>query len=272
MAAVLGEALRSIHPVIAVTIVVVVVVAPSVAVAWSAMRLHHPGDRSNDNVVTAGARLLGVFFAILVGFLLVSTFQSFSDARSAAQRERAALDTFIVEARDFEVLSARSVSELGRLAIEYLEVVRTEELEQQGDRGFSLRRADEIVDEIFATLTREAAVAGPREDSRIEQLLRNLDLFEEERVQRLLSAETSIPSVLWAVVIVSALLLMTTMALFPPGSSSALKLYQTTSTAVVVAFTLIALVELEDPYDGAVRVSEDIYRPFAAERAATDGD
>jgi hypothetical protein len=79
--AVVGDFLRSIDPVVAVALVAAAV-APSMALAWQWMRRQGAGDRTND--VTAGARFLGVFFAILTGFLLVTTFGSVTDARDAA--------------------------------------------------------------------------------------------------------------------------------------------------------------------------------------------
>jgi hypothetical protein len=240
-------------PAPALFVVVVAAVLVPLAVLVYALRLDRlRADRADDNVLTAAIRFVGGAFALLAAFIIVSLANQSSAAKAAVRSEAAAADSF---AREAARLPGDEGKRLVRGVEQYLDAVLRDEWPSMSDPAHAHDAADDEMDRLFdLLLADDASAASGRDDQRIELVVNSLDRLQERRVERILIARDPLAPVLWIVLLVSAATMLVVAAVYPAGTTRALKWVQVLSIGTVVAIVLFVVLALEHAYDGFLAV------------------
>ncbi|MFK0250332.1 hypothetical protein ACIQUM_36990 [Amycolatopsis azurea] len=149
------------------------------------------GVESNTDLLGVTLGIVGTLFALVVGFVVVVVWQSFTEAEQVATREANALADLERSSRGFPVRLRRQVQSAART---YARLVITEEWKAM-ESGGSSERAHAALVELWQVYT---MMGKPDLDHPIYahsmSLLSDLD---DSRRQRLLLATKKIPTVLW---------------------------------------------------------------------------
>jgi hypothetical protein len=212
-----------------------------------------------------GDRASGVFgvlatgFAVLLGFVVFLAFESYDEARSGAETEA------LVLAQQYENAQFLPRAVRPRLGGELIcygrAVVGLEwpELEE----GTGVARINPWAVALFRTLQ----ATEPRtatEQSAYDKWLEQTSAREEARNERLHPADGIIPTALWIVLFLSAVLIFAYMLFFADsGERAIVQAMLIGSVTVVITATLLLLRALDSPYQAGVGGLE----PVAMERA-----
>lgn len=259
--AMIREFLHSLPAVPLALVLLAGILAPVGVVVWL-LGLDVPrSDRSDDNVLTSAIRFVGGAFALLSAFIIVSLSTQASSARSALRAEAAAADSF---AREAKRLPGPAGAALVREVEAYLVEVVDHEWPLMNQPNRTHDPADDEMDHLFDTLFSAAPPAG-QYDARYALVAGSLDEFEETRVQRLLTARDPLSTVLWTALLVSAAMMLSVAALYPPGGHRAAKWVQLLSISAVIATVLFVVLALEHPYDGFLAIEPTALRAVLKE-------
>jgi hypothetical protein len=214
-----------------------IILAVTVGLALSAFELAHRyplfriGFRDGTNDAISGALgAIGVFYGITVGLIAIDVWQRHAEAQSIAAREAASIQTLYLTVRSEERLGRRvgspgasegvqpaggSSEEMRRLVADYLKAVICDVWEPQRrvDLGDGRRPDSEILPKI-----REAMIAlDPQSDgqlARYEAAIQSLNHLTELRRLRTDASNDRLSGVMWAIILLGALMTMTVVGLF----------------------------------------------------------
>jgi uncharacterized membrane protein len=197
--------------------------------------------------------VLGIAFAVLLGLVVVAAWEQFQTARNTTEREASELaEVFWLGHRLPEVEGHR----LQELTRSYARVVVDEEWPLMA-RGGSSPRAWELIDEIRLT------VQNLNPDTEAEQVLydqgleRVYDLADARR-DRLLDAREGIPTILWVVLVVGAIVTVGFTYLFGLDDTTT-HMLMVALLALVIGLILFTIGSLEYPFSGNVRLGPDAF-------------
>jgi uncharacterized membrane protein len=241
--------------------IVIVVVANVVAVgAMLLVRRRAPeGSRFQD-----GDRASGVFgvlaggFAIFAGFIIFLAFTSYDQSRTGGETEA------LTVLQQFETAQLLPPSLRDRLSgglVCYGRTVVEQEWPQM-EQG----RGGDTINPWAVVLFRTVGLANPvkaSEQSAYDKWLDQTSDREEARRDRLHGAEGIIPSSIWLVLALIALVVFVFMLFFADsGEGAGAQAVLMGSATTVIVLTLLAINALDNPYRGAVGGIE----PVAMER------
>ena len=188
-------------------------------------------DRLSLNNEVAGFKfaVIGVFYAVLLAFIVVAVWEGFRDTEGTVRNEaKAAVDLHRVAS----VLPGPASADISRDVVTYVKDVHEDEW----------------------------AKMAVGESSDVAQLTDN-------RNERLDSADGSVPTVLWFVLIAGGLITLGYPAFF--GSTNlAAQVLMTASLAVLVAIALLLGIVFDHPFTGDVTVSATPFERALAQMPA----
>jgi hypothetical protein len=207
------------------------------------------GSYFNDGDRAAGVfGVLATGFAVLLGFVVFLAFESYDGARSGAESE--ALDV----AQQFETaqfLPEAVRARIGGELICYGRTVVSQEWPQM-ESGSSVQPINPWAVALFRTLK----VTEPRtsvEQSAYDKWLDQTSAREEARNERLHPADGIIPTPLWIVLFLSAVLIFVFMLFFADSGERALVQGMLIgSVTVVIVAMLLLLRGLDNPFNDGV--------------------
>jgi hypothetical protein len=192
--------------------------------------------------------LVGGMFGILLAFAVVVVWEQYDRAREGAVQEaNAAADLY----RLVRTLPAPSGAELATEVAEYLRSVVEEEWPQLASDGESESTRRQL-DDVWWAIARFA----PADDRTRNLQLAALDRLEavaDRRRERLLHAELQMPDLLWAVLVVGAVLTVAYANFFGLRYRSS-QAVMIGSLAGLIALALFTVRLLDHPYRGSTRV------------------
>ncbi|HEX6708974.1 MAG TPA: hypothetical protein VF068_01465 [Rubrobacter sp.] len=238
-------------------LVVVVAVALAVVGLILVQRLVPFSVRESHNATTAtmfGA--LYVVYGLMVGFSAFLVAGQFDTAQKTAESEAGSVEEIYHLA---ERLPEPERQKIQGLAESYARTVVKDGWPMMA-RGRSSERAAEIAD----NLRRGVLDLDPKSGVEQEVYAQGLTLIQdldEYRALRLLEVREGIPKMLWAVLLVGALITTGCTYLFgmkTPG----LHLVMVVAFTIVLALVLFTIRALEYPFDGIVQVGPDAFEEF----------
>ena len=203
------------------------------------------------------SQMLGVvasLFGLLLAFVIVIEYQNFGSAEDGVGREA---DSFAAITRDSDVLPAAQGARLRNAIGVYVRAVVQDEWPKlrEGDES---PEASEDVDRIYAALE-AARPESPQATAFYNDAVRQLNEGLIARRDRLSTAAGGIPSLVFTLILVGALVILGYVMLV--GSRSFwFHLIGACSIALVVALSLVVLVDLSYPFSGDLVVSSDPFR------------
>ena len=220
-------------------------------------------DRLQLNNEVAGFKfaVIGVLYAVLLGFVVIAVWENFRNTEVAVRNEAKAIT-------DLNQLSYALPKDSGNairdLLIEYASQVRLAEWPAMA-RGEPSHAASHALAHLAKSVF-DLKAEDFRGFALYQQALRLLASIEDNRAERLDSANGSVPSVLWLVLIAGAMITLGYPAFFGTSNLIAQTL-MTATLAGLVALALLPALVLDFPFTGEVRISVAPFRQALAQLA-----
>jgi hypothetical protein len=210
--------------------------------------------RATNDVVGPSVGVIGTMYAVLIAFMLSGVWQNFQSAQVNAEQESNCLvDLF----RFSDNLAPEDRQHIQDLARNYAHVMIDEE--------WPLMRKNSIDDvgrnathELWTAVTRIQA-RNPNDAMMLDHALTQLNTLTEHRRIRLLESRTQLPPILWSLLIIGGIVTVASTCLFGADSLRT-HMVQVFAIAFLVSLTLVAIAQVDRPYQGDVRVEPDGFR------------
>ena len=197
--------------------------------------------------------VLGVVYAVLLGFTTIVVWENFDLARSTTESEANELAELFWLARELPDSQGERVQ---KLAHSYAEVVVDEEWAKMED-GEASERAWAIVEEMRLVVYGFQPETGREEVIYGRGMTLVHDLVDQRRL-RLLESEQGIPRVLWEVLVVGGIIVVGFTYLFGLENTRSHTLI-IGSLAAIIALVLFTIYALDKPFSGVTRVQPDSF-------------
>ncbi len=246
-----------------VALIAFVVVPALVTVAAHAiLRRLVPSERLRPHHDVAGflVAVIGVLYAVVLGFLVVTVWTAFDAAQQTADTEAGK----VADAFGFAYgLPQPARSRLQQLLAQYALEVRDVEWpalrEEHSDPQAQRLMVDAIRTMIAAPAQPAANLATAlRAEGRYEAVVRGLREIADARRLRLIQAASRLPRALYLSLVIGGLMVLTFVFLFGVESGP-VQLIMTATVAGCIGLLLGLIVELNRPYSGAIRVSPEAW-------------
>lgn len=219
-------------------------------------------DRLRTNNEVAGFKFatVGVIYAVLLAFVVIVVWQKFDTAGSYVAREAAASVTVYRLTRGLDDEHGAAIR---KALTDYLDAVINQDWPAM-EHGKASRASSVAMGNLYHTVIRFHA--DPSESVVLGELLRQVDVLSQTRRDRVVAANDTVPPVLWAVLIGGAILTVCFTFFF--GTDNLWAQAMMTGALALLTFSgLLAIVAIDQPFGGSVRVKPDaliaIYHDYA---------
>jgi hypothetical protein len=216
-------------------------------VPWQ-VRQHH------NDVAGFIYAVLGVVYAVLLGFVTIVVWEDFEEARSAADAEANELAEFFWLAQELPEPQGERIQELAQ---SYAKVVIDDEWSLM-EQGRASPRAWALTGEM------RSSIYDFEPDTDAEQVLygqglqRVHDLVDQRRL-RLLETREGIPRVMWSILAVGGIIVVGFTYLFGLENTRSHTL-MIAALAAIIALVLFTIYALNQPFAGVSRVHPDAFQ------------
>ena len=202
--------------------------------------------------------VLGMAYAVLLAFLVLTVWSQFEDAKVTAAREANALTGIFRTSQGFATPTRHRLLGLTR---EYARAVAEDEWAAMDHGGESVRARD-LLDELWRAV-REVEPHAVREQALYAEVVTRVNAVSDERRLRLLAARDGVPALLWAVLIIGALLTVGFTYFFGVKSFRS-QAIMTAALAGTIALNLFLIAALDYPFSGDLRVTPEAFQEVLA--------
>lgn len=206
----------------------------------------HAGDEAASRVFTIVAGLE----AVLLAFVLISLFDGISSARSGAYQEA---DSVVAVYWDANLLPQPDSARIQKLALAYGQTVVDQEWPAMHDQSTVSDTGKNELDQLHDAIASFVPTTYPQED-RQTQLTNDLSSVYQARQQRIAATMTRVNPLIWAALIVGAILSVGLTCLFS-GEKLLTHMIIASVLAGTVTVLLFATFQLQDPFSGAAHLS-----------------
>jgi hypothetical protein len=198
---------------------------------------------------------IGVVYSVIFAFVVVTTWQQFEDARALEDAEsHAVADLF----RLLPGLPAAEQEEARTTLVEYARAAIDVEWPQMADGDSTGTSTLALLDRLWRVY--ENAASGPTAQSEFyDKGLDRLSELSDIRRERLHANRHGIPGMLWAALIIGAVVTVGFAAGFSV-ESWAVHAWLVAALSALISLFLLVTVELDRPYAGDIRVEPDQFR------------
>jgi hypothetical protein len=205
--------------------------------------------RQHNDVAAAILSIIGVTYAVLLALVATLAWEDFNHAKAASYAEAAALgDVYNISAGFADPVG----SSLRDSITGYVRRVTTVEWPEQAEG----RTVD--ADSVYLGRLNKVALGlhptGVDDGNLHAQLLQSLARLWDARQERLLAAQTTIPGIVWFVMVVGGALTIA-FGSFLGAPSARMQLAMSAVLAVSGALVLILIIALSNPFRGDFRVT-----------------
>lgn len=209
---------------------------------------------TNNEVAGFKFAVVGVTYAVLLGFAVIVVWEKFRDAESAVAQEASSVVSVHRLARG---LGGDEGNGVRQHLIDYIQAVITDDWPNMRRGKLSLAAARALDGLYAAVLAVNPAV--PREPPIVSDMLRQLDSITQARRERLLLATGIVPGVLWMVLFTGAVVTLAFTFFFGSESARAQAL-MTGMLSAVIFMALLVAVEIDHPFTGPVSVGTEAFQ------------
>jgi hypothetical protein len=208
-------------------------------------------DRLKLNNEVAGFKfsIIGVLYAVLLAFVVIAVWENYNATETAIRNEAKAVGNM---AQLSYALPEAQGEEMRRLLDAYVKEVQQSEWATMGSGSPSKTTADALANLTQATINMN--VGQMRDLALFQEALHLLAGVEDNRNERLDSADGSVPTILWLVLIAGAVMTLGYPAFFGTMNVVAQTL-MTATLAALVALILVPAILLDFPFTGEVVLS-----------------
>jgi hypothetical protein len=213
--------------------------------------------RRNHNDLTGWQiSVLGTTYAVILGFMLYTVWTNYvtSDLNTDSEAN-ALLNVYRLSAGLPEVQHA----ELQNLARSYADTVVNRDWPEMNE--LQIPDGSRVINQRMWKTLMSVKTASPSESTAQDHALSQLAAMNEHRNLRLLESTSTLPMMLWCVLIIGGIVTMASASMF--GSPNlGLHAIQVFAFSLLVSLALVAIADINRPFQGSVHVSS-----YAFERA-----
>jgi hypothetical protein len=247
------------------TLLIVLVVAVATLGLTVANRFINVEVRRSQNDVTSAAMgIVGVAYAVLLAFIAVATWESYTGADRIVDVEASYIGDLY---RDTIGLAEADVAPIRTDIKKYLEqIVHEEWPSQQAGHINQVGRPTLVhIHALIASLDPKT----PRDTIIVAELFRTMNALYDARRTRILAADSAIPAIVWWIVAFGSALTIGFTYLFGTRDFR-MHLAVTGMVAASMALVIVLIVALDRPFRGDLSVSVEAYENIAGSIAAVD--
>lgn len=236
-----------------------VTMAASVALALGGLhlvrlRFPHPVRQANNEVAGFFIAVLGVIYAVLLAFVVVTVWAQFDTAHQAVDREANELGAMY---RLALALPDPVGSRLQETVRQYAHAVIDEDWPAMGRREATPLHTRRLDDDLWSIA---AGYEATTERERLVQaeVLRSVHELTDNRRIRELASRTGLPGVMWGLLIGGAIVTVVFTYFFSTPNPRA-QYAMTALYTVSIAFVLVLIELLDFPFSGELRVTPEAF-------------
>jgi len=210
--------------------------------------------REHNDLVGWQISVLGTTYAVIIGFMLWNVWNNFQSAQINAEVEANSLVNIYRLSQGF---SSAQAAEVQKLAREYADVMVDEEWPAMSQQRLS-PTSFQIIQQLWTALVKAEVDEAPRPMS-VGQAFAELENMTQHRRIRELQSRSSLPAILWTILIVGAIITVGSSCLFGTESFS-LHFILVFSLTLLVSLVLVAIADIDRPFQGSLHVEPDAFK------------
>ena len=203
---------------------------------------------ANNEVAGFKFAVVGVIYAVMLGFAVIVVWEKFHDAEAAAAQETSGV---VAISRLAKGLGSEAAQPVQQRLIEYVRAVIDIDWPAMA-QGRGSSQVGEALSALYAAVLAIPAADG-RQGIILAELLQQLDLLTQARRTRLLLAAGTVPDMLWGALLTGAGATLGYIFFFGTPSIRA-QLLMSALLVTMVCMALFVVVEIEHPFTGPVSV------------------
>jgi hypothetical protein len=205
--------------------------------------------RPHNDLIGWHISVLGSTYAVIIGFMLFAVWSNFETADANAEAEANCLVNVV---RSSMGLPGGPHKQIRRLGIAYADIMLTEEWAAM-DRGQVSSASHTVVQQLWKTVTTSETHSGLEQTS-LDHTFSELVRMTEYRRLRQLQVDSYLPDILWLVLIIGATVTILSACLFG-ATDLKLHMIQVMTLALLISSVLVAIGDINRPFQGSVHVS-----------------
>ena len=210
--------------------------------------------RQHNDLIGWQITVLGTTYAVIIGFMLFAVWTNFQVAQDNAEAEA---DCLVNVASSAEGLPADSRITLQRLAVRYAELMVSEEWPAMQKLQVSPAATD-VTRQLWSTAS-HTQVHNASEQVALEHTMAELRDMTEHRRTRQTESREALPSILWTVLLLGGVITVMYSCLFGTDNLT-LHIVQVVTLTFMLGLVLIAIAEVNHPFQGSVHVPVEAFQ------------
>ncbi len=236
-------------------IIVVLTVTASMLFMWGLNRLWPWQKRhAHNDLIGWQLSVLGTTYAVILGFMLYTVWINFGAANLNADNEASALGNLY---RLAEGLPDPQRGQMEALTRSYAEAVIDQDWPQMA--ADQMPEASHKVNQDMWRTLMSVKTASPTEILAEDHAISELSALTEHRRIRLLQNVFRLPAVLWCVLIIGGVVTIASASTFGSANTT-LHGLQVFAFTLLLALALVAVADIDRPFQGGVHVSDFAFR------------
>jgi hypothetical protein len=242
------------------TVVVVIGVACSLAY-MAGVNFYWPADqrRLHNELIGWQLSVLGTTYAVIIGFMLYTVWTDFGAAELNTDAEANSLTNLY---RIADGLPPQQSGKIKNLTRTYVDAVINHEWAEMSAGG-SPSDTSPIIRDMWQSLVNLEG-ASPTQVTAEDHALSELSALAGYRRIRLVENEIRLPGVLWFVLLIGAAVTIGSTCLFG-ASNGNLHAIQVGAFSLLLCLVLVAIADINRPFQGSVHVSDLAFRRAQAD-------
>lgn len=244
-------------------LIVMACVAGAVGFLFAVTRTSPAHSRKESNDFTgAVVAVIGTTYAVLLAFMLSGVWNLYEQAQVNAEQEA---NDLVNVYRISEQLEAPTQEKIRSLALQYAKNAIEKEFPALNDETLPPQGG-----ELVAALWKEAGqvkASTTNQQIALSELMNTLRSLTEHRRIRIMQSREMLPPILWAVLIAGGIITVAAACFFGVPSFR-FHLLQVMVLSFLIGLVLVAIADIDRPYQGDVKVSPDGFE-FAMQTFST---
>ncbi|MGA3223914.1 MAG: hypothetical protein ABSC65_09145 [Acidobacteriaceae bacterium] len=222
----------------------------------AAVNYYWPAEkrRAHNDLIGWQLSVLGTTYAVIVGFMLYTVWIDFGTADLNTDAEA---NSLVNVYRLADGLPAQQAGRLKVLARAYGDAVVDHEWGEMAVNTIPTE-SREITRQMWSTLTASKG-SSPTEITAEDHALYELSAMAGYRRIRLVESAARLPTVLWCVLLIGGAVTVASTCMFG-ASNGALHVIQVSAFALLISLVLVAIADINRPFQGSVHVSDYAFR------------
>jgi hypothetical protein len=208
--------------------------------------------RDHNDIIGWQVSVLGTTYAVIIGFMLYAVWTSFQSAELNADGEANCLVSVFRLAGG---LPTAERAELRALSRQYADIAIDQEWPAMGRAQMDSSASQEITRKLWTTVM-ETKPTSFAEQTSMQLALTEISSMSEHRRIRFLQSGSKLPGILWLVLMVGGGITIMSSCLFGTENFR-LHCVQVISLTLLLSLALVAIADIDRPFQGAVHVAPD---------------